>query len=61
MRFILLPLIVALSAGYMYAVAATGVCSFYSRSLDGHPTAGGDKSVVVTVNALTAARRKARN
>ena len=54
MRFVLLPSIVALSAGYRYAAATTGVCSFYSRRLDGHPTAGGDQ---FDSNALTAARR----
>jgi peptidoglycan lytic transglycosylase len=54
MRFVLLPLIAALSSGYIQAAATTGVCSFYSRSYDGRTTAGGEK---FSSKALTAAHR----
>jgi rare lipoprotein A len=58
MRYILMTLMITLSVDSAAAQDAkaptTGVCSYYSRRLNGHITAGGQK---FNSNALTAAHR----
>jgi rare lipoprotein A len=55
MRILLLALAGAMFVGNGLAETTTGVCSYYSRSHNGHITAGGEK---FDSNALTAAHRK---
>jgi rare lipoprotein A len=58
MRFILAATALASALAFAQtkpATAESGVCSYYSRSHDGHITAGGKK---FSSNALTAAHRK---